>query len=57
MLSFFGTKKNGDACGDCNGTICPFLRCSSMKALQTSVSAGLSGYTFDKIPLPDPGLV
>ena len=42
MLSFLGMKKNGEACGDCDGMIWLFLRCSSMKALQTSISAGLS---------------
>ena len=44
MPFFLGTKKNGEACGDWEGTICPFLRCSSMKALQTSCSVGLSRY-------------
>ena len=43
MLSFFGVKKKGGAGGDCEGTICLFLKCLSMKALQISVSVGFSG--------------
>ena len=39
---FFGTKKNGAACGDLESTIHPVFKCSSMKALQASFAAGLS---------------
>ena len=38
-------KKNGEACGDFKGKMRPVFRCSSMKALQASFSAGLSRYT------------
>ena len=33
-----GTKKNGEACGDFDRTMCPVFRCSSMKALDVSIS-------------------
>ena len=39
----FGTKKNGAACGGLEGTMCLVFRCSLMKALQASCSAGLRG--------------
>ena len=41
VLSFFGTKKKGEAWGDFKGTIHPILRCSSMKALHVSISVRL----------------
>ena len=42
---FLGDKKNGTACDDLEEIIQPVLRCSSMKVLQASFLAGLSGYT------------
>ena len=39
----FGTKKNEAAGGDLEGTMRLVLRCSLMKALQASCSAGLRG--------------
>ena len=46
MPSFFGTKKKEDTCGDFNGMMCLVFRCSSMKALQVSISWGLREYIF-----------
>ena len=43
MPSFLEMKKNGDACGDLDSTICLVFKCSSTKALQASFSAGLRG--------------
>ena len=38
-----GEEEKGNAGNDCKVTIHWFLRCLSMKALQTSISTGLSG--------------